>query len=73
MPCRFEDHPTVLVTSVHSLVAIARNGWSQSPGALTSPYGPVSQLPLSRQISEFLSDEVHIVFAICNRSTDDWC
>src|SRR5664280_2653256 len=32
MPCRFEDHPTVPVTSVHSLVAIARNGWSRSIG-----------------------------------------
>ena len=32
MPCRFEDHPTVSVTSVHSLVAIARNGWSRSIG-----------------------------------------
>ena len=32
MPCRFEDHPTVPVTSVHSLVAIARNRWSRSIG-----------------------------------------
>src|SRR5664280_2964980 len=32
MPCRFEDHPTVPVTSVHSLVAIARNGGSRSIG-----------------------------------------
>src|SRR5471030_1592900 len=32
MPCRFEDHPTVPVTSVHTLVAIARNGWSRSIG-----------------------------------------
>ena len=32
MPYRFEDHPTVSVTSVHSLVAIARNGWSRSIG-----------------------------------------
>src|ERR1019366_1652814 len=30
--CRFEDHPTVLITPVHSLVAIARNGWSRSIG-----------------------------------------
>ena len=30
--CRFEDHPTALVTPVHSLVAIARNGWSRSIG-----------------------------------------
>jgi putative DNA primase/helicase len=32
MPYRFEDHPTVPVTSVHSLVAIARKGWSRSIG-----------------------------------------
>jgi hypothetical protein len=30
--CRFADHPTVSVTPVHSLVAIARNGWSRSIG-----------------------------------------
>ena len=30
--CRFEDHPTALVTPVHSLVAIARNGWSRLIG-----------------------------------------
>ena len=30
--CQFEDHPTVLVTPVHSLAAIARNGWSRSIG-----------------------------------------
>jgi hypothetical protein len=48
--CRFEDHPTVLITPVHSwsrstgtggrdqserLVAINRNSWSRSPGART--------------------------------------
>ena len=27
-----EDHPTALVTPVHSLVAIGRNGWSRSIG-----------------------------------------
>ena len=32
MPYRFEDHPTLSVTSVHSLVAIARKGWSRSIG-----------------------------------------
>ena len=30
--CRFADHPTAPVTPVHSLVAIARNGWSRSIG-----------------------------------------
>src|SRR5208283_1116334 len=30
--CRFADHPTAPVTTVHSLVAIARNGWSRSIG-----------------------------------------
>src|ERR1700686_4798829 len=49
--CRFEDHPTVLITPVHSwsrspgtggrdqserLVAINRNSWSRSPGARTN-------------------------------------
>ena len=28
----FADHPTAPVTPVHSLVAIARNGWSRSIG-----------------------------------------
>src|SRR5262249_33423023 len=28
----FADHPTMPVTPVHSLVAIARNGWSRSIG-----------------------------------------
>jgi len=32
--CRFADHPTAPVTPVHSLVAIARNGWSRSIGTL---------------------------------------
>ena len=32
MPCRFEDHPTALVTPAHSLVAIDRNRWSRSIG-----------------------------------------
>jgi hypothetical protein len=30
--CRFADHPTEPVTPLHSLVAIARNGWSRSIG-----------------------------------------
>ena len=29
-PCRFADHPTAPVISVHRLVAIARNWWSRS-------------------------------------------
>ena len=30
--CRFADHPTVPMTPIHSLVVIARNGWSRSIG-----------------------------------------
>ena len=47
-PCRFADHPTVPVTPVHSLVAIARNGWSRSIGTTgrNQPVRPVRKVPI---------------------------